>query len=105
MQKIILSSLALAATLSAQAATPYTITSSCLGNVVFARTSYPTSTTSVAGFADLRGAGTSGVDHLYQSRWYYRIAGDPGQAVFNNGPTSGLQAQLISGKGDTAFLN
>lgn len=104
MQKVILSSLALAATVVAQA-TPYSITSSCLGNVVFERTSYPTSTTSTAGFANLRGGGTTGADHLYQSRWYYRVAGDPGQAVYNNSATSGLQPQIISGKGDTAILN
>lgn len=104
MQKIILSSLALAATLSAQA-TPYTITSSCLGNVVYQRTSYPTSTTSTSGFANLRGGGATGADYLYQSRWYYRVAGDPGQSVYNNGATSGLQPQIISTKGDTAVLN
>lgn len=104
MQKIIFASAALAATLSAQA-TPYTITSACTPNVVYARTSYPTTTTSTAGFSDLRGTGAAGLDFMYQTRWYYRVSGAAGQSVFNNSATSGLQPQVISSKGDKATLS
>lgn len=104
MQKIILASLSLVATLSAQA-TPYSITSTCLGNVVYERTSFPVTTADVGGFSNLRCTGPTGTDNLYQTRWYYRLPIDTTQSVFNNGPTSGLQPQIITPKGDTAILD
>jgi hypothetical protein len=87
--------LALAATAYGQTGTGFTITH---GDAVFTQGAHPTvgTGTGVSG-ANLRDSGPTGTDHLFQSAWWFRVAGDTRETTFFNtalDPVSGSQATL-----------
>ena len=85
-------------------ALPFTITSACTPNVVYRRASYASSSMSTGGRAELRCAGATGQNQLFQSDWWYRIDNDPREYVLNLDPTSGLRAEVIDPAGDRATV-
>ncbi len=62
------------------------------GNVTYAVTTLPTTTSSVNGLVDFAAAG---VDQVFQCWWYYRLGGEAREHAFNAG--SGQLAQNYSG--------
>ena len=84
-----------AAALFAASASAQLVTGSITdGNVTYAHTSFPTTTTSAGGLGNFL---TAGQDHLYQATWCYRIAGDSQEYAFNSGVAQGATSSTYLG--------
>ncbi len=86
--------LPLSAALSAQ--TPITLTH---GATRFDHNSYANSTTDIGGYCNFT---SSGVDHAYQSSWYYALASDATGSAFNS--SGGQLTANVSTDGRTGEL-
>lgn len=87
-------SISAAALLAASANAQLVIGSITDGNVTYAHTSFPTTTTSAGGLGNFL---TAGQDHLYQATWCYRIAGDSQEYAFNSSAAQGATSSTYLG--------